>query len=69
MYTWKIEIILKSGKELTLYYRGYENESNKVAYKMLTGNENIMNSFSNDDGTKNVFVKIGEIASASISAV
>lgn len=66
MYTWKIEIILKSGKELTIYYRGYENDSGKVANKMLTGN---MNGFTNDDGTKNVFVKIGEIASASISAV
>lgn len=69
MYTWKIEIILKSGKELTVYYRGYENESVKVANKMLAGNENIMNGFINDDGTKNVFVKIGEIASASISGI
>jgi hypothetical protein len=69
MYTWKIEIIFKSGKELTVYYRGYENDSDKVANKMLTGNENTINGFSNDDGTKNVFVKIGEIASASISRV
>lgn len=69
MYTWKIEIIFKSGKELTVYYRGYENDSGKVANKMLTGNENTINGFSNDDGTKNVFVKIGEIASASISRV
>lgn len=67
MYTWKIEVILKSGKELTLYYHGYEIKSGEVANKMLTGDENIMNGFSNDDGTKNIFVKIGEIASASIS--
>ena len=67
MYRWKIEIILKSGKEITVYYRGYENESGKVANKMLTGNENTINGFINDDGTKNIFVKIGEIASASIS--
>ncbi len=67
MYKWKIEIILKSGKEITVYYRGYENESGKVANKMLTGNENTINGFINDDGTKNIFVKIGEIASASIS--
>lgn len=68
MYAWKIEFILKSGKELTVYYRGIEDNSDSVANKMLTGNENTINGFSNEDGTKNVFVKIGEIASASISA-
>lgn len=69
MYKWKIEIIFKSGKELTVYYNGYENDSGKVANKMLTGNDNTINGFGNEDGTKNVFVKIGEIASASISIV
>ena len=67
MYNWKMEIILNSGKELTVYYRGCENNSDEVARKMLTGNPNNMNGFNNDDGTKNVFVKIGEIASVSIS--
>ena len=67
MYSWKIELILNSGKELTVYYRGYENNFEAVANKMLTGNPNTMNGFNNDDGTKNIFVKIGEIASASIS--
>lgn len=69
MYNWKMEIILNSGKELTVYYRGYENNSDEVARKMLTGNPNAMNGFNNDDGTKNVFVKIGEIASVSISSI
>ena len=68
MYAWKIEFILKSGKELTVYYRGIENNSDSVANKMLTGNENTINGFGNEDGAKNIFVKIGEIASASISA-
>jgi hypothetical protein len=67
MYEWKIEIIFKSGKELTVYYKGYENDSLKVANKMLVGNENTMNGFNNEDNTKHIFVKIGEIASASIS--
>lgn len=67
MYNWKIELIFKSGKELTVYYRGIENNSEDVFDNMLTGNENTMNGFSNDDRTKNIFVKIGEIASASIS--
>lgn len=68
MKKWKIEFILKSGKEVTVYYQGYESNSTDVANKMLTGNENTMNGFSNEDGTKNVFVKIGEVATASISA-
>ena len=67
MYKWKIEFVFKSGKELTVYYKGYENNSSAVASKMLAGNENTMNGFSNEDETKNVFVKIGEIESASIS--
>ena len=68
MKKWKIEFILKSGKEVTVYYKGYESNSTDVANKMLTGNENTMNGFSNEDDTKNVFVKIGEVATASISA-
>lgn len=67
MYKWKIEFVLRSGKELTAYYRGYENNSSAVAEKMLTGNENKMNGFINEDASKNIFIKIGEIASASIS--
>ena len=64
---WKIEVILKSGKELTMYYKGNEDSSDAVARKVLTGNDNTLNGFSNEDDTKNVFVKLGEIASASIS--
>lgn len=66
MYEWKIDIILKSGKELTVYYKGTESDSESVASKILTGDPNNLNGFSNKDGTKNIFVKIGEIASASI---
>ena len=67
MYKWKIEFILKSGKELTAYYEGAENSSHAVANKILTGNKNTINGFGNEDNTKNIFVKISEIASASIS--
>ena len=67
MYNWKLEFVLKCGKELTVYYKGVENNSGAVAGKMLAGNENTLNGFSNEDGTKNIFVKVGEIASASIS--
>lgn len=67
MYKWKIEIILKSGKELTVYYVGNARSSETVAYTMLAGKENTLNGFSNEDGTKNIFVNISEIATASIS--
>lgn len=67
MYKWKIEIILKSGKEVTVYYRGNESNSTEVANKVLAGRENEMNGFGNEDGTKNILIKLGEIASAAIS--
>lgn len=69
MYKWKIEIILKSGKDVTVYYNGSENNSTAVANKLLAGETNKFNGFSNEDNTKNIFVKIGEIAAASISVV
>lgn len=67
MYTWKIEIVLRSGKEITVYYKGDESSSLDVANKMLIGNENAINGFGDKDHTKHIFVRIGEIASASIS--
>lgn len=67
MYRWKLEFVLKSGKELTVYYEGAESNSREVANQMLTGNENTMNGFSNKDNTANIYVKLGEIAAASIS--
>lgn len=67
MYKWKIELILKSGKEVTVYYEGIEHSSGDVANKVLTGHENTVNGFSNENNTKNIFIKIGEIASAAIS--
>lgn len=67
MYKWKIEIILKSGKELTVYYEGVETNSNDVANKMLVGDVYSLRGFMNKDETKNVLVSVGEIAAASIS--
>ena len=71
MYKWKLKFILKSGKELTAYYNGTEASSFEVIEKILlvgVGDNNTFNSFSNKDKTENIFVKIGEIASVSISA-
>ena len=60
-------IYFKVWKEVTVYYKGSENNTTDVANQMLAGDGNVMNGFSNEDGTKNVFIKIGEIAAASIS--
>jgi hypothetical protein len=68
MYRWKIEIVLNSGKELTVYYEGIEDNSDAVANTTLTGPPNNLSGFSNEDGTKNVFVKLGEVAYFAISA-
>lgn len=68
MYKWKIEFILKSGKELTVYHEGNENNSLDVARKILIGDMNALNGFNNKNNTESIYVRIGEIASASISA-
>ena len=68
MYEWKIDIILKSGKELTVYYKGQEKYSSDVVNNFFTGDVNTLTGFSNKDRTKNIFVRIGEVAAVSISA-
>ena len=68
MYRWKIEIILNSGKELTVYYEGIESNSDTAANTTLTGSPNNLSGFSNEDGTKNIFVRLGEVAAFAISA-
>ena len=67
MYKWKIELILKSGKELTVYYKNDINNSLLIANEMLISNQNGMFSFMDKDETKHIFVKRSEIASAAIS--
>lgn len=69
MYKWKIDIILKmSGKQLVIYYSGNEDNSNAVANLLLDHSYNTyFKGFANEDGTKNVFVDVTEIASFTIS--
>lgn len=69
MHKWKIGFIFKYGKELTVYYEGLERNSGAVANKILSGSENDFKEFNNEDNTENIFVKLGEIISVSISAV
>jgi hypothetical protein len=68
MNKWKIEIILNSGKELTVCYKGYETNSTDVCKKVVCGGENTFNGFSNEDGTGNVLIKVGEISAMTIYA-
>lgn len=69
MYKWKIDIILKiSGKQLAVYYSGNEDNSNAVAELLLNHSySSSFKGFLNEDGTKNVFVDVNEIASFTIS--
>ena len=58
MYEWKIDIIFKSGKEYS---------SAVVAERFFTGDVNTLNGFGNKEGTKDIYIKIGEVAAVSIS--
>ena len=68
MYKWKLEFILKSGKEVTVYYECDKQHSNDVAAAILECRDNSFTGFNDEVKTKNIFIKVGEIASVSISA-
>lgn len=68
MYTWKIKVILNSGKELTMYYTGEENNSNDIVKKVVNGGDNTFNGFLSEDKKANILVKVSQIAAMEISA-
>lgn len=68
MFKWKIEVILKSGKELTMCYEGDENSSMDIGKKLLeVDNVSSIMGLCNKEKTTQFFVKVGEIASMAIS--
>jgi hypothetical protein len=67
MYRWKLEFVLKSGKEITVYCECDTQNSGEIANEILRHKDNSFSGFNNEDKTKNIFVKTGEIASISIS--
>lgn len=67
MYKWKIDIILKSGKELTTYDKNELSDSHKVANEFMAGNQNDIISLGNKEGTANICVRKSEIAAMTIS--
>jgi hypothetical protein len=67
MNTWKIEMVLSSGKEITGCYIGDEDDSNKVANVLFSGPLNEILGILSEDGLKNILVRRSEIAAMIIS--
>jgi hypothetical protein len=69
MHIWKIKVILKSGKEVTIYYGGQEKDSEALSKKFLPlcAQKDCFVGFLNEESTENIFIKMSEIASMSFS--
>jgi hypothetical protein len=68
MYSWRFDIILKSGEKLIAYDKNNLNDSNKVAIEYFAGNTYDIVSLGNNDGTTNILIRKSEIAVMAISA-
>lgn len=66
---WKIEIVLNSGKELTGYYYGTEENSDTVAHKLLSGDKNSFFGIRGKEAASNLLVKIGEFAAIVVAVI
>lgn len=69
MYKWKIELILKSGKELTVYHESKTAKNSRITAEEILDDICRYTGFNNEDNTKVVLVKLDEIAAVTISAV
>ena len=68
MYKWKIDLILKSGKELTAFYENDKDGSLNVGKELLEGEDNlIIGSLNNKNKTEQIFIRRSEIASMTVS--
>ena len=67
-YWWKFEIILKSGEKIEGFNRNHFNNSYDLAKEYLGGGDNSFISLGDKLHTKNLFVKVDEIAAMTISA-
>ena len=68
MYKWKIEFILKSGKELTAFYENDKDGSFEVGKELLYGKDNeVIGCLNDENKTKQIFIKQSEIASMTVS--
>lgn len=66
MNKWEIKVILKSGKELSIYYSGKEDNSDDIAKLILNGDVGTFRGFKNMNGHENTLINVGEIAAISI---
>lgn len=68
MYKWKLDFILKSGKELTAFYENDKDGSFEVGKALLYGTDSgIIGCLNNENKTKHIFIKQSEIASMTVS--
>ena len=67
MYKWKIEYWLDSGAHLTGYFYGPEDDSTKVANKIIAGNQNEFFGLYGENEKHNLLVRKGSIVACDIS--
>ena len=67
-YKWKFEIILKSGKEIVGFDENKFENSYELVKEYLSGGDNSFISLGDCSRTKNLFVRLDEIAVMTISA-
>ena len=67
MYRWKIEYWLDSGAHLTGIFVGPEDDSTKVANKILAGNPNEFFGLYGENEKHNLLVRKGSVVACDIS--
>lgn len=67
MYTWQIDIWLKSGEKIKARYKGDETNSTDIMNKLIHGKlDNDWLGLYGETDSHNVIVKLGEIAAIDI---
>lgn len=67
LYLWKIEVMLKSGREIVGYDKNYFSNSIDFA-KYIFSDDSSLISLGNNIGTRNIIIRVDEIAAITISA-
>ncbi len=67
LYLWKIEVMLKSGREIVGYDKNHFNNSIDLAKHIFSDDSSLI-SLGDKIGTKNTIIKVNEIAAITISA-
>ena len=68
MYKWRIDILLKSGREISGVYEGKENNSLDVGQELLANDPSVtIFVLGSLDGTAQLFINRSEVATMAIS--